>query len=122
MPCSLHPRGMFTSGAERAPRSVLTLEAIRIVWFCKSSRLSRSHLRKQRKEIRAARYFRGECRFTRSGPDRFGKWASRGRGAVSQLGDATVLRSFARKEWEVVNCKWPGYDELLSVPVMDCGM
>ena len=46
----------------------------------------------------------------------------KGRCSGTSLVTQTVLRSFARKEWEVVNSKWPGCDELLSLPVMDCGM
>ena len=43
----------------------------------------------------------------------------KGRCSGTSLVTQTVLWSFARKEWEVVDCKWPGYDELLSVPVLD---
>ena len=89
-----------------------------------SSRLSRSHLRKIRKEASHERYiFAAHLASPDVGPDHFGesgfpKARPRGTSSVTR----TTLRSFARKEREPANCKWNGDGERFSVIAMDRGM
>ena len=108
-----------TDGCGRAD-----FEAIRIVWFDNPVVSHARIFAKYEREASHERYiFAAHLASPRVGPCHFGesgfpKARPRGTSSVTR----TALRSFARKEPEPANCKWPGDGERFSVIAMDRGM